>query len=172
MKEDRAYEFSWKLLGDLELGRPNLGNQTRVELYRLMQCTLRDVLEKHYDTETADKIFYEAGLLAGKAFYENLLGKPADVAEFIKKLQALSEELKIGIIRFEEADLEQQKFVLTVSEDLDCSGLPELDYELCVYDEGFIAGLMECFFGRKFSVKEVDCWCTGDRTCRFRVLPI
>jgi hypothetical protein len=70
-------------------------------------------------------------------------------------------------LRVEKADLEQGVFVLTVSEDLDCSGLPELDYEICVYDEGFIAGVMESFTGESFKVKEIDCWCTGDRTCRF-----
>jgi len=26
---------------------------------------------------------------------------------------------------------------------------------------------MESFTGKTFEVKEVDCWCTGDRTCRF-----
>ncbi|MEI6451670.1 MAG: 4-vinyl reductase, partial [Actinomycetes bacterium] len=38
---------------------------------------------------------------------------------------------------------------------------------ICVYDEGFIAALLESYTGRRFVVKEVDCWCTGDRTCRF-----
>ena len=33
--QERKYRFSWDLLGDLELGRPNLGNTTRVEVYRL-----------------------------------------------------------------------------------------------------------------------------------------
>ena len=27
--------------------------------------------------------------------------------------------------------------------------------------------MIESFTGKKFLVKEVDCWCTGDRTCRF-----
>jgi hypothetical protein len=67
----------------------------------------------------------------------------------------------------EKADLATGSFVITVSEDLDCSGLPELEYEICKYDEGFIAALMESFSGKHFRVKEVDCWCTGDRTCRF-----
>jgi predicted hydrocarbon binding protein len=57
--------------------------------------------------------------------------------------------------------------VVTVSEDLDCSGLPLLDHEICVYDEGFLAGILERYTGQHFRVKEVDCWCTGDRTCRF-----
>jgi hypothetical protein len=90
-----------------------------------------------------------------------------DLNEFVASLQKLLRELGIGILRVEKADLANGSFVITVSEDLDCSGLPELDYEICVYDEGFIAGLMESFTGKKFKVKEVDCWCTGDRTCRF-----
>lgn len=30
-------ELSWNLLGDLKLGRPNLGFSARLEVYRLMQ---------------------------------------------------------------------------------------------------------------------------------------
>ena len=56
---------------------------------------------------------------------------------------------------------------MTVSEDFDCSGLPEQGRQICPYDEGLIAGLLESFTGSAFKVKEVDCWCTGDRTCRF-----
>jgi hypothetical protein len=44
---DRKYAFSWDLLGDLELRRPNLGNMTRLEVYRLMQFRFRDVLERY-----------------------------------------------------------------------------------------------------------------------------
>ena len=46
MGQSRKYEFKWELLGDIEKGRPNLGNTTRLEVYRLMQYTLRDVLEQ------------------------------------------------------------------------------------------------------------------------------
>jgi predicted hydrocarbon binding protein len=87
---------------------------------------------------------------------------------FVRKIQDLMKEMSIGILRIEKADLENGTLVLTVAEDLDCSGLPELDYEICVYDEGFISGLLESYTGKKFTVKEIDCWCTGDRTCRFR----
>lgn len=163
----RKYEFSWDLLGDLALGRPNLGNKTRLEVYRLMQFCFRDVMEQQLGTENTDRIFYDAGKLAGSQFYKHLLGQNADFDELVRKLQNTLKDMGIGILRVEESDLESGKFVLTVSEDLDCSGLPELDYEICKYDEGFIACLMEDFTGRSFEVKEVDCWCTGDRTCRF-----
>jgi len=58
-------------------------------------------------------------------------------------------------------------FILTVDEDLDCSGLPLMDEVVCTYDEGFIAGIFESYTGKRFEVKEIDCWCTGERTCRF-----
>lgn len=164
---DRKYRFSWDLIGDIELGRPNLGPLMRIEVYRLMQFAFRDVLESHCGTAQTDALFYEAGKLAGTAFYNQFCSGITDLNEFVRTLQEILRELGIGIMRVESADEEKGSFVITMSEDLDCSGLPELDYEVCVYDEGFISGLMEGFTGRKFEVKEVDCWCTGDRTCRF-----
>jgi predicted hydrocarbon binding protein len=59
------------------------------------------------------------------------------------------------------------ELLLSVSEDLDCSGLPLQENTVCVYDEGFLAGILYDFTGKHFDVKEVDCWATGDRTCRF-----
>jgi predicted hydrocarbon binding protein len=165
----RKYRFSWDLLGDIKAGRPSLGPTTRLEAYRLMQFTFRDILEQEFGTVKTDKLFYKAGLLAGKEFYKNTMGAPADLNEFVRKLHQLLIEMSIGILRIEKADPEKGSFVMTVSEDLDCSGLPETGFGVCTYDEGFIAGLMESFTGELFDVKEIDCWCTGDRTCRFAV---
>ncbi len=169
MEDLQKYRFSWNLLGNLEQGRPNLGPSTRVEVYRLMQFCMRDVLEQEVGTEKADEIFYRAGKLAGIQFYGNVLGSVGEFDEFVELLQSTLWEMGIGLFRVEEADIQSGSFTFTVSEDLDCSGLPELKYEMCTYDEGFISGLMESFAGKQFKVKEVDCWCTGDRTCRFTV---
>jgi uncharacterized protein len=168
MSDSRKYSFSWELLGNIQKGRPNLGNNARLEVYRLMQYCFRDVIEKHLGTEKTDQIFYEAGKLAGEEFYSHLLTEISDFHEFISRVQELLKEFNIGIFRVEEADIENGKFILTVEEDLDCSGLPDLDYVVCTYDEGFIAGLLESFSGDSYSVREIDCWCTGDRTCRFQ----
>ena len=54
---ERKYAFHWDLLGDIELGRPNLGPTTRLEVYRLMQFVFRDVLEEKFGTEKTDEIF-------------------------------------------------------------------------------------------------------------------
>ena len=170
MLEPRKYIFSWDLLGNLNDGRPNLGQNTRLEVYRLMQFCLRDVVEEEVGAERTERIFYQAGYLAGRHFYTHVVAPVSDLTGFFKKLQDVLLELGIGILRVEEEDLAHGRLVLTVSEDLDCSGLPELSYEICTYDEGFIAALLESFTGTKFRVKEVDCWCTGDRTCRFLAL--
>lgn len=167
MTGNRKYAFNWDLLGNLEEGRPNLGNQTRLEVYRLMQFCFRDILEQKLGSDETDRVFYDAGYLAGTHFYSNVIGESSDLDNFVRKLQAALKDLGIGVLRVEEADLANGKLVLTVSEDLDCSGLPDLNLEICTYDEGFIAALLESFSGKKFNVKEIDCWCTGDRTCRF-----
>ncbi len=167
MDEKQKYRFSWGLIGDIEIGRPNLGNSTRVEVYRLMQFTLRDTIEQKLGTIESDKIFYNSGKIAGKEFYKNMVEPTNDLDDFLNQIKQLLIVLGIGILRVENIDMENGNLTFTISEDLDCSGLPELKYEICTYDEGFISGLLESFSGIKFKVKEVDCWCTGERTCRF-----
>lgn len=169
-KEERDESlFNWSMLGDINKGRPNLGEMTNVSVYRLMQFTLRDILIRELGVPKTDKIFYEAGKMAGSEYYKNIITPNNNFDEFIAELQETLKELKIGILRIEEADIEKHTFTLTVSEDLDCSGLPVTDEEICTYDEGFIAGLLETHTGIVFDVKEVDCWCSGDRVCRFEV---
>jgi len=167
----RIYKFSWDLIGDIEEGRPNMGSNISLALYRLMQYTFRDVLEQHHGTEVCDKYFYEAGKLAGLSFFERFLQEYKDLplTAFVAELQRIIKEQGIGILRIEKADVENGNFVLTVAEDLDCSGLPDMGVEVCNYDEGFIAGIFNGYTGQNFVAKEVDCWCTGERVCRFEV---
>lgn len=168
---DRAYEFSWNIIGDIEEGRPNLGDQVNLVLYRLLQYTFRDVAEQRFGKETCDELFSDAGRLAGKFFFDHFMAEHKDLPlnQFFGELQRVLKELGIGILRIEKSDAEQGQFVLTVSEDLDCSGLPDIGIEVCSYDEGFIAGIFEKYTGAPFTAKEIDCWASGDRTCRFKV---
>jgi len=168
---NRHYQFSWDFIGDVEEGRPNLGNDTRIEIYRLFQYTLRDILEEKYGTKEADQLLYDAGFKAGIEFCHQTVQKEPNLNKFIKLVKEKLLEFKIGILRVEHANEEKLTFVLTVAEDLDCSGLPDMGHAVCTYDEGFIAGIFHSHSGRDFDVKEVDCWCTGDRTCRFHVQP-
>jgi uncharacterized protein len=169
MMATRKYQFSWEMLGDIRLGRPNLGPSTRLEVYRLMQFTMRDILEQRLGTEVTDEVFYDAGYVAGTAFYQHILGDKKDFPDLVKSLQSTLKEMGIGILRVEKADLQEMEFILTVAEDLDCSGLPFTDEVICHYDEGFIAGILEAHTGKPFEVREIDCWASGDRVCRFDV---
>jgi uncharacterized protein len=171
-KEEREEaQFDWNMIGDITTGRPNLGSQVEVSVYRLMQFTLREVLITNFDVETADRMFYQAGELAGKEFCKNVLNKEAEFNDFVVDLQEKLQELKVGILRVEKADFETMNFTLTVAEDLDCSGLPACDETICTYDEGFIRGILFEYTGKEFTVNEVDCWCSGDRVCRFDAIP-
>ncbi|MBF0536600.1 MAG: 4-vinyl reductase [Nitrospirae bacterium] len=163
--------FDWSMIGSIGEGRPNLGSSMDVSVYRLMQFTLRDVIIQEFDVATAERIYYKAGELAGRELFKAAITQKSDFNAFIKELQELLANLKIGVLRIEEADLNNMELTLTVAEDLDCSGLPVSDETICTYDEGFISGLLLEFTGRKFDVKEVDCWCSGDRVCRFKVKP-
>ena len=163
-----SYRFQWKDLGNIEEGRPNLGNLVNVAVYRLMQYTLRDVLNRSLSAERSGELLREAGKLAGTEFCKNILDRSLSFNQFVADLQEKLQFLKIGILRVEKTDLEKMEFMLTVSEDLDCSGLPPADKTVCEYDEGFISVVFEAYTGREFDVREIDCWASGERTCRFK----
>ena len=169
MEKERKYKFIWDdtVGADMNVARPNLGPNTRIEVYRLFQFTLRDVLEEHYGAEMADTLFREAGVIAGKAFFGKFLKDACDTSGLVTKIQDSFNNMGIGIFRVESAKEDNSHFVFTVGEDLDCSGLPDTADVVCVYDEGFIQGVLESFSGVNFSVHEIDCWCTGARPCRF-----
>ena len=162
-----GYNFSWEQLGDIEEGRPSLGKQTSVAVYRLMQYTMRAVLEKEYGDEKTRQLLVQAGRLAGEEFCKNVLDTSLPFNKFVAQLHDVLVELSVGILKMEKSDVENMNFMATVSEDLDCSGLPVKGVTVCDYDEGFIEGIFSACTGRQFDVKEIDCWTTGERTCRF-----
>lgn len=172
MFKDPAYQFQWTDLGDIEEGRPHLGNLTHVATYRLLQFTLREVLINQFGVEKTNALLFAAGKLAGRHFCKNLLNTQAQPSDFLSQLYETLLQLRIGILRVEQSDLAAMHLVVTVSEDLDCSGLPLTGNTVCDYDEGFLAGVLGEYLQKDFSVKEIDCWSTGDRTCRFQIKPL
>ena len=172
MKTTKHEEFDWGHLGDIEAGRGDLGTEMPVLVYRLMQFTMLDVLSKAHGLDQANEYFRDAGYLAGSEFAKNTLDLSVEFDTFIGNLQRTLEELKIGILRMEAFDPDTGNIVLTVGQDLDCSGLPITYENVCIYDEGFIAGILFAYTGKQYDVREVDCWANGDRVCRFNGSPI
>ena len=171
-KDSTRKAFKWDSLGDIKYGRGDLGEEMPVIVYRLMQFTLLDVLSAELGLKKANDFFRSAGYMAGSEFAKNVLNLNLDFDSFISHLQEALKLLKIGILRMEHFNPENGEIILTVAEDLDCSGLPITNESVCVYDEGFITGILELYTGKKYVVRETDCWATGDRVCRFRGAPV
>ena len=167
-KTTQKKTFTWTNLGDIKNGRGDLGEEMPVVVYRLMQYTLLDVLSREFGVEKGNEFFRDAGYLAGIEFSKNVLNLDLDFNSFVSHLQEALKTLKIGILRMEFFDPDNGDITLTVGEDLDCSGLPVSNENVCVYDEGFISGILETYTGKKYNVREVDCWANGNRVCRFK----
>ena len=156
-----------KSIGDIDMGRPNLGNFMPVYVYRLFELSMIDILGKEFGQDKADEIVRTTGLQAGMVFAKDNLDLTLNFDDFIMSLQKSLSDNKIGILRIEHVNLDKGELLLSIYEDLDCSGLPVYEEAICVYDEGFISGILEAYTGIQFKVKEIDCWGTGDRACRF-----
>jgi len=166
-KNATIHDFTWENLGNINEGRADLGEDMPVLVYRLMQFTMLDVLTKQFGEEEANDFFRRAGFLAGTEFTKSLLDLTVDLNTFLSDLTKALADYKIGILRMEAFDPETGNIILTVGQDLDCSGLPITDETVCHYDEGFIRGILNTYTGKNYDVREVDCWANGDRVCRF-----
>lgn len=166
-----AGDFNWSMLGNIERGRENLGPEMPVLVYRLFQYSMRAALARVYGTEEMVQRFRECGELAGSEFAKNVLDLSLELGEFTSQLQSTLSRLQIGVLRFESFDDKSGRAVLTVGEDLDCSGLPVTGECVCNFDEGFIAGILSEYTKKPYIAVEVDCWCNGDRVCRFEAEP-
>ncbi|MEG0396508.1 MAG: V4R domain-containing protein [Oscillospiraceae bacterium] len=160
--------FSWSLLGDIQNARAGLGDTMPVAVYRLFEYTMRETLIEALSKDAAIALFREAGRKAGFHFAENMLDALKEKTEFIEELQEKFVEMKIGVLRVESIDA-NGAMTLTISEDLDCSGLPIVGETVCNYDEGFLAGVFQQHYKKEFCASEPDCWAKGDRGCRWQV---
>ena len=165
--EQDENRFTWDSIGDVVDGRRNLGEDMPVFVYRLFQFTIKDVLTKEYGAQAVVDIFRKSGELAGREFAEHMLDLSLPLNDFIVQLQTILENSKIGILRIENYNADTGELMLTVGEDLDCSGLPITGQTVCNYDEGFLAGVLKVYTGKNYIVTEIDCWATGARVCRF-----
>ena len=107
--ENRLYAFDWKYIGDMELGRPNLGKTARLEIYRLFQYTLRDVLETEYGTEQSDRLLYKAGFSLGQNL-QTVRRRMCIIQPISSGIQAALEEMNVGILHVERADMDKLEF--------------------------------------------------------------
>ncbi len=164
---EEVNKFNWNNIGDVGIGRRILGDQMPIQMYRLFQFTIKDQLSKMYGKEATIQIFRNAGKVAGVEFANNMLDLSLSFEEFTLHLKDVLEKHKVGLLRIEKFDLDTGEATLTISEDLDCSGLPVTGETVCNYDEGFLAGILNEYTKKDYTVIERDCWANGSRVCRF-----
>ncbi len=165
--ETDVASLSWDAIFQVKEGRKKLGEQMPVEVYRMFEYSLRATLTQMYGKESMIKAFRTAGEMAGREFYKRNLDGDLMLNDFLAQIQQKLLEYNFGLLRVEKFDVQTGHAVLTVSEDLDCSGLPVSGETVCNYDEGFIAGILNAYTKKEYVVTEIDCWATGDTVCRF-----
>lgn len=158
-----------KDIGNISLGRMDLGETTSVYAYRLFQASMRKTLEDMYGEGEMQFALQNIGKLAGEMFAREMLDVSMPFSDFLLQIGDRLEELKIGIMTVEQVDLENLGAVVKLSNDLDCSGIENCGETLCQYDEGFFAGIMKEYAQRNYAVTETDCWGTGEGFCRFEI---
>ena len=164
---DAHSEFSWERLDGIGEGRITLGNQVPVLIYRMMQFSIFDVLIKELGVEKAQVIVRKAGYLAGVKYAKNVLDLTLSFDDFVPILKNSLIDLRIGILDMESFNARTGKITLTVSEYLDCSGLSATNETIYYYDEGFIAGILDSYTEKTYTVRKIECWANGDWICRF-----
>lgn len=164
-------EFSWGNMIDtltIQNGRKNLGGMVPVAVYRMLEYSLRQAMEEELGKAKAIDILRKAGHLCGEHFAKNALSLDVSLDVFLAELQENFLDMKVGILRVEDFDKTSGEATFTISEDLDCSGLPIIGETVCNYDEGLLAGVLSAYTKKPYNVIEIDCWAKGDRVCRFK----
>ena len=67
-KNSSSKKYQWKNLGNISIGRPDLGDTVPVAIYRQLEFSLIEVLTRRYGSKEANDIFREAGFIAGVEF--------------------------------------------------------------------------------------------------------
>ncbi|MCE5270011.1 hypothetical protein LLH00_01850 [bacterium] len=155
-------------VGDLAKGRPTLGDMMSIAIYRMVIDSIKTAMIKECGVEKTAEIIYRAGEHAGKGMYAGFLRNVKSEEELFEKIRDLFLVFKIGYFEVVSKDDESREFMFDISEDLDCSGLPEDGSTKCIFDEGLISGILFSFYGRHYITHEISCWGTGEESCVFK----
>lgn len=132
--------------------RPTLGDSVPLKLYRSIRLlAFREVLGSRISAAILG--------MTGRSVVKKM------GVDSLRSLLRTLEELSIGKSKIEEQT--DDRFVLSVTECVTCSGTPNIGEPLCHFEAGFIAGGLEQVLGGRLRAVETHCWGLGDRICRF-----
>jgi len=155
---ERAYEFNWDIIGNLQEGRPNLGDQVNFILYRVMQYTLHDVFVKQLGNEESNRLFYEAGSIAGRFFFEHFLKefKNLPLADFLAKFRSVLDENGIRFLRIDSVNIETGGCTVSVAAGVGETGFDNIKLDRCDYDTGVVEGILSKYAEKTIKATKVN----------------
>ena len=135
--------------------------------YHALRHTFMELLRKAYGLERTSEFFRQAGYLAGAEHAKYKLDLDVDFNTFIANLRETLDRLKIGDLRMEAYDPNTGSFEMIVRHEHGDGGMSSKYDKLNAYDEGLLCGIFDVYSGKKYDVKEVDCWTNENAMCRF-----
>lgn len=88
--------------------------------------------------------------------------KSDTLPELLKEIQDFWKDNRLG-------ELEVENDYLIVSNCFDCGGLPAIGETVCSLDEGMIEGIIEEKTDMHVTVRETECFGTGNKHCKFEL---
>lgn len=102
----------------------------------------------------------EIGKDAGRSIAENFSSQTEE--ELKEEIGEFWRSTGLGKVEISES-------YITIKDCFDCGDMPEVGHTLCSLDEGMIEGIYEERLGKEVTVREVECFGTGERHCRFKI---
>jgi len=167
----RAASKLFSSLGDSSKGRPTLGNNLSVELFRVFRLfgMVEGINSVIGDAST---LVYTCGKNAGSEFGGSILireGKE-DIVKFLDAVSVCSKNLGLGLLHVLDIDLEKHFVLLELDECVTCSGMDDIGKKICHFETGFFTGVLESFTGKLCKGKEIKCHADGDESCNFEII--
>ena len=108
-------EDVFQYIDNIEVARENLGCMMPVAIYRIIQESIKEEIEKRYGLDTTNDILKEAGKTMGVWWAQNLKEEAVAFDVFLSKLQSYFVEAKMGILRLEYSDEMTGELKLTIA---------------------------------------------------------
>jgi hypothetical protein len=115
----------------------------------IFQNMLENVEGHKEDTDYLRKEGYSAGV----EFSNNIMDMVILPDDSINTLQKKLHDYKINVLRMESYDIDTGNITISFEHEIDFNKLQLSNNDLCSFNEGFVAGILEVYTGRKYDVQ-------------------
>ncbi|APH39399.1 V4R domain-containing protein [Methanohalophilus halophilus] len=86
-----------------------------------------------------------------------------DFLDSLEEVRSFWKCYKLGKVQIEDTD----PLTIKVKDCFECMSMPVLGHPICSFDEGMLEGILYKITGERPSIKETECYATGDNHCLF-----